>query len=37
VYVGTTACVVGDVRPDRSEAEVLGRAAEFGCREPFSH
>ena len=37
VYVGATACVVGDVRPDRSQAEVLGRAAEFGCREPLSH
>jgi hypothetical protein len=37
VYVGATACVVGDVRPERSQAEALGRAAEFGCREPFSH
>lgn len=37
VYVGATACVVGDVRPNRSAVEVLGRAAEFGCREPLSH
>jgi hypothetical protein len=37
VHVGRTACVVGALSPDRTQVEVTGRAAEYGCLEPFSH
>ncbi|MGI5242746.1 hypothetical protein [Dactylosporangium sp. CA-139066] len=37
VRIGTRACVIGDVRPERVTAEVRGSAAEFGCLEPYTH
>lgn len=36
-YVGTTACVIGSLTPDKVSVGVDGVATEFGCLQPFTH
>ena len=37
VRFATIGCVIGDVRPERVLAQVVGSADEFGCLEPYTH